>query len=109
MIVGRSNQKQPGVRERVRAHHCLPADSESLQPFGATSTSTLYRMSKIPADYRTPARLECGMKFSSLFAPAMLAKRSYRMPLSSAPNRENHKTVYLLPKADNASCHRADR
>src|SRR5262245_42235929 len=45
-------------------------------------------------------------EFSSLFAPAMLAKRSYRMPLSSAPNRENHKTVYFCPKAANASRHR---
>jgi len=26
--------------------------------------------------------------------------------LSSAPNRENHKTVYFLTKADNAFCHR---
>jgi hypothetical protein len=31
MIVGRSNQKKPGIEERVRAHRCLLAD-RSLQP-----------------------------------------------------------------------------
>jgi hypothetical protein len=36
MIVGRSDQEQPRVEERVRPHRSLPADSKSLQPCSNT-------------------------------------------------------------------------
>src|SRR4029079_5046721 len=51
MIVSRSDQKQPTIQERIRAHCFPPADSGSLQPSGTAI---------------------------SLFSPAILAKCSPR-------------------------------